>query len=92
VEDMDGITLGQIVHSKAGRDKDKYFIVVGIIDDSYVLIADGDLRKINSPKKKKVKHLVFHDMFSEDIRSGLNENRKVTDSDLRKSLQSMGLL
>lgn len=89
---MKGITLGQIVSSKAGRDKDKYFIVVGIIDDDYVLIADGNLRKVNSPKKKKVKHLDFHDMFSQDIQNGLNESRKITDSDLRKSLQLMGLL
>lgn len=89
---MEQITLGQIVHSKAGRDKDKYFVVVGIIDDDYVLIADGDFRKISSPKKKKVKHLVFHDKAAEEIQKCLNENKKITDSDLRKNLQSMGLL
>lgn len=89
---MDGIALGQIVHSRAGRDQDKYFIVVGIVDNDYVLLADGDLRKINSPKKKKVKHLVFHDKFAEDIKAMLQENKRITDADLRKSLQSMGLL
>lgn len=89
---MDSIALGQIVHSRAGRDKDKYFIVVGIVDNDYVLLADGDLRKINSPKKKKVKHLVFHDMLAEDIKAMLEENKRITDADLRKSLQSIGLL
>jgi ribosomal protein L14E/L6E/L27E len=89
---MEGIALGQIVHSKAGRDKDRYFIVVGIVDDNYVLIADGQLRKINSPKKKKIKHLVFHDKFLEDLQKKLLGNERITDADLRKSLQSMGLL
>jgi ribosomal protein L14E/L6E/L27E len=89
---MEGIALGQIVHSKAGRDKDRYFIVVGIIDNDYVLVADGQLRKINSPKKKKIKHLVFHENYSEDLQKKLMENESLTDADLRKSLQSMGLL
>lgn len=89
---MEGIALGQIVHSRAGRDKGRYFIVVGLIDENYVLIADGDLRKINSPKKKKVKHLVFHDKYATDIVEKLNSNQRITDADLRKTLQSMGLL
>ena len=37
------LSLGQIVSSKAGRDKDKLFAVIQILDDSYVMIADGDL-------------------------------------------------
>lgn len=85
------VALGQIVHSKAGRDKGRYFIVVGIVDRNYVLIADGDLRKINSPKKKKLMHLVCHDKFSQEIREKLLEGKRITDADLRKSLQSMGL-
>jgi large subunit ribosomal protein L14e len=88
---MEGVALGQIVHSRAGRDKGRFFIIVGVIDENYVLIADGDLRKINSPKKKKIKHLVFHDKFAEDIKKSLEENKRITDADLRKSLQSMGL-
>lgn len=89
---MEDVALGQIVHSKAGRDNGKYFIVVGIINDNYVLIADGDLRKINDPKKKKVKHLVFHDKIAENIKNMILENKRITDSDLKKSLQTMGLL
>jgi ribosomal protein L14E/L6E/L27E len=89
---MEGIALGQIVHSKAGRDKNKYFIVVGVIDDDYVLVADGQLRKINSPKKKKIKHLVFHDKYDGNIQKMLKENERISDADLKRSLQFMGLL
>jgi large subunit ribosomal protein L14e len=89
---MEDIALGQIVNSRAGRDSGRYFIVVGIVDDNYVLIADGDLRKISNPKKKKVRHLVFHDKISQNVKNGLMENKRITDADLRKSLQSMGLI
>ncbi|MBE6692020.1 MAG: RNA-binding protein [Ruminococcaceae bacterium] len=50
--------LGHLVVSLAGRDKDCVCAVVGISDDEgYVLIADGRIRKVESPKKKKLKHL-----------------------------------
>lgn len=83
---MNGISIGQIVHSRAGRDKGRSFIVVSLVDEEYVLIADGDLRKINKPKKKKIKHLVLHDLYAEGIKSMLLDNQKVTDADLRKAL------
>lgn len=89
---MVDITLGQVVHSKAGRDKGQYFIVVGIVDDNYVYIADGNLRKISNPKKKKIMHLVFHDKIVYTIQTKLKENLPVIDSEIRDNLQSMGLL
>ena len=50
--------LGHLVVSLAGRDKGCVCAVVGKADDEgYVLIADGRIRKIETPKKKKLKHL-----------------------------------
>jgi ribosomal protein L14E/L6E/L27E len=50
--------LGQFFVSLAGRDKNMICTVVGTTEDEgYVLIADGKLRKVESPKKKKLKHL-----------------------------------
>jgi len=43
------------VYSKRGRDKGKAFVVVSI-DGEYVFLADGKLRPLNKPKKKKAKH------------------------------------
>ncbi|MDI6617188.1 MAG: RNA-binding protein [Clostridiales bacterium] len=84
--------MGQIVHSKAGRDKEKCFIVVGIIDNEYVLIADGDLRKIEKPKKKKIKHVIIRDLVAEDIKNKFEYNVKVSNSDLKNSLKQLGLI
>ena len=50
--------LGHLFVSSAGRDKGIICAVVGITDDEgYVLIADGKVRKVENPKKKKLKHL-----------------------------------
>ena len=59
---------GQFVLSIAGRDKGKIFVVTEIIDENYVMIADGMLRSINKPKKKKLKHLrTINDIAGTDI-------------------------
>ncbi len=49
--------LGLMVISLAGRDKGRIAAVVGVVDENYVLIADGRTRKTESPKRKKLKHL-----------------------------------
>lgn len=50
--------LGHLVVSLAGRDKGCVCAVIGNADDEgYVLIADGRIRKVETPKKKKLKHL-----------------------------------
>lgn len=53
---MADIMSGSVVVSKAGRDKGRFFLVVSVEND-FALIADGDLRKLENPKRKKLKHL-----------------------------------
>ena len=80
--------LGKVVNSKAGRDMHRNFIVVGIINNEYVYISDGELRKVAKPKKKKVKHLSFTDTVAEEIRDALLSEKEVTNSKIKIFLQS----
>jgi ribosomal protein L14E/L6E/L27E len=89
--DSGKIAPGQVVLSKVGRDSDRYYIVVGILNSEYVLIADGDLRKIDKPKKKKVKHVVVHNTIANDIEKKIKSGVKVNNSDIRNSLRQLGL-
>lgn len=82
---MDFFETGDLVISAAGHDKDKYFIVIGLIDEIYVWIADGRSRKLDKPKKKKVKHLKLVRKADSGF-SELNERRKPTNSALRKHI------
>ncbi|MBQ2896982.1 MAG: KOW domain-containing RNA-binding protein [Clostridia bacterium] len=79
---------GLIVKSTAGREKDKFFVVLDIVDDIYCLIADGRTRKVDMPKKKKIKHLIATDVCSEGIKDKLKTAQTVTNSMVRKELKS----
>lgn len=80
--------VGRVVYSKAGRDKDKHFVIVGILNTDFVYIADGSLRKITKPKKKKIKHLIFTDIEAAEIRELILSGRKVNDSRIKKFLEA----
>ena len=47
---------GQLVRSKAGRDKTRTLAVLAV-DGQMLWLADGNLRKVGDPKRKKVKHV-----------------------------------
>jgi large subunit ribosomal protein L14e len=80
------IEIGQIVRSKAGRDKGRLMIVVGILDGDHVALCDGDLRKISAPKKKKKKHLAKTNKVMYHIKDRLLSGQKVQNAEIRKAL------
>lgn len=51
--------IGALAYSKCGRDRKRLFCVVDVIDETFVLVADGKLHKTEKPKKKRLKHLSF---------------------------------
>ena len=83
------VEVGRVVFSRAGRDKGKYFIIVDIIDDQYVLISDGNLRRLSSPKKKKIKHLDAKPEVLEGIKDKIARNQKVFDAELRSAIRAL---
>ena len=83
---------GQIVKSKAGHDKGCVFFVVRVLDDEFVLIADGDRRKYDSPKKKKVKHLQPYNRVNETIAEKLRSGQRIENIDLQRELEKSGAI
>lgn len=81
--------IGEYVISKAGRDKDRVFIITGILDELYVTVADGDLRRVENPKRKKLKHLNPINKISEEIADKLNNNKKVTNLSVRREIEKL---
>lgn len=81
------ITSGSIVLSTAGRDCDRIFAVVGVIDENHVLISDGRVRRLETPKKKKLKHLKFISQ-SEEIAQKISDG-KLTNNILKKELSAI---
>ena len=52
------IAKSNIVRSDAGRDKGKLFVVLAV-EGEYLLLADGKSRKVEAPKRKKRRHVLF---------------------------------
>lgn len=88
----DVVSLGQVVKSKAGRDKDRYFVVVGLQRDGYVLLADGDLRRLDKPKKKKMLHVTKCITVIDQVKNKLENGKKLTNAELRRHLKDLGYL
>ncbi|MDR2817234.1 MAG: KOW domain-containing RNA-binding protein [Oscillospiraceae bacterium] len=50
------IEKGRVVRSLAGRDKNHFFAIFEF-DDVYCFLVDGKMRKLEHPKKKKLRHV-----------------------------------
>jgi len=79
----DKYKAGDIVLALAGRDEGRIFAVLEILDENYVLIADGRSRRVDKPKRKKIKHLKLIKEAALDIKSV----DKLTNGFLRKSME-----
>ena len=81
------ITVGSIVYSRAGRDEGRYIMVTAILDDSYVSIVDGSVRKLAKPKKKKIKHLKNTGEVLDNIAGKILTSAKIYDAEIFSALR-----
>lgn len=85
---MDDISISDIIVSTAGRDQGKLFYVLRT-DGVYVLIANGKDRKLEHPKRKKLKHVRFVARTESRVANKLRKGEKVLNSELRRDLAAM---
>jgi ribosomal protein L14E/L6E/L27E len=90
VEDPN-VKVGQIVKSIQGRDKGRNFVVIGEFDHEHILIADGKLRKVSKPKKKKLKHIAKYNVISEEIQESIITGRRLSNAFIKKELERLGM-
>ncbi len=79
------IAISNIVRSDAGRDKGKLFIVLET-EGEYLLLADGKSRKVESPKRKKRRHVQFFAAEETRVSEKIKSKEKITNSELRRTL------
>lgn len=78
---------GFLASSKAGHDKDKVYVIMKE-DAEYVWLADGKIKTVEKPKKKKKKHIQLIKYFNnEEIRSLLSEGKVVSDLEVMMALK-----
>lgn len=82
------VALGSVVNSRAGRDAGRPFLVIRELDQDYVLIADGGLRTMDRPKKKKRRHLKPTGRVDTHLREKLMGGEPVSNKEIRLSLSN----
>lgn len=83
------ISKADIVISLAGRDEGKLFYVLEN-DGTYVTIADGKGRKLENPKRKKLKHVRKVSRTETRVAEKIRTGDKVLNSELRRDLAAFG--
>lgn len=53
---MRPVQKGMFARSLAGHDKGKLYVIVNV-EEPYVYLADGKIRTLDRPKKKKLMHI-----------------------------------
>ena len=86
---MMDISKSDIIMSLAGRDKGKLFYVMDI-EENFVLIADGKGRKLENPKRKKLKHVRRVTRTETRVAAKILNGDKVLNSELRRDLATFG--
>ena len=79
------IGKSDIIVSLAGRDKGQLFFVVDT-EEQYVLIADGKGRRLETPKRKKRKHIQKVQQTDSRVAEKIRNGDKVLNSELRREL------
>ena len=49
--------VGRFAVSLSGRDEGRVFLIVDTPEENFVLLCDGCLRRLEKPKRKKLKHI-----------------------------------
>ena len=79
---------GRIVTALAGRDRGRSFVVTAAEPDGFVMLVDGETRRFARPKKKKLKHVEFHEERLDLTQ--LPNDKACADAFIRKALIQRG--
>lgn len=84
--------IGNLVLSKAGRDRGNTYIIIEVLNNDYVLVANGDNKTIKEPKKKNLKHLTLIDNKEVNICRAISNNENSTNLMIKKYLKVKGIV
>lgn len=63
---IENIERGMVAWSRAGHDIGKLYVIIAF-DEQYAYLADGKIRTLENPKKKKWKHIQVRKKIQEEL-------------------------
>ncbi|MEL7567244.1 MAG: KOW domain-containing RNA-binding protein [Dehalobacterium sp.] len=85
-----GIMVGQIVKSKSGRDKDRYFLVSKVLPkERTVFLVDGEKRFLENPKKKNLLHIQMTKTVAKELAEKIQKGSESCDQEIKRYLKEL---
>ena len=82
------IAKSDIVKSVAGRDAGSLFFVLATEGD-FLLLADGKRRRVENPKRKRLRHVVPTGLDAGAAAERIRSSEQITNSELRKAIAAL---
>ena len=83
------VSKADMIVSLAGRDKGQLFFVIDT-DDQFLYLADGKGRRLESPQRKKRRHVRKLPLYASRVAEKIRNGDKVLNSELRRELAVIG--
>lgn len=80
--------IGCFATSIAGHDHNNIYVIIAA-DDEYVYLVDGKIRKVNNPKKKKLKHVQLIKRTDDTIAGRINNNVALSNEDIKYAIKNI---
>lgn len=80
--------IGCFATSIAGHDHNNIYVIIDS-DDEYVYLVDGKIRKVNNPKKKKLKHVQLIKRTDDTIAGRINNNVALSNEDIKYAIKNI---
>lgn len=77
--------VGDVVQSKSGHDAKRYYIVIALLNERYVLLADGKARGFDNPKQKNVRHIAL-------VEEASDSDKYVNDKSIQNKLATLNIV
>lgn len=77
---------GMLAISKAGHDKDSWYVVLNI-EGKYAHLVNGTTKTVDNPKKKKMMHLQPVDRIPETLQEKLQSGKQWTNEEIKRALK-----
>ena len=80
---------GGICVSTQGRDEGRYYLIKEVLPNGFILVCDGNYKKLASPKKKSLKHVKLLPETAEAIAEKFSYGGMVFDSEVYSALKNI---
>lgn len=83
---------GYFARSIAGHDKGKMYIIIEGTHETgkedLVYLTDGDLKPLDKPKKKKIKHIQVVKTSDPRIEELIQHGQEIRDKDIKRAIKT----